>query len=36
MTCVVVRVNSTLSKPPYYLMDSVPHNDRFWQEWFTR
>jgi hypothetical protein len=37
MTCVMVRVNSTfLSKPPDYLMDSVPHNDRFWQEWFTR
>jgi hypothetical protein len=37
MTCVMVRVNSTfLSKPPDYLMDSVPHNARFWQEWFTR
>jgi hypothetical protein len=37
MTCVMVRVNSTsLSKPPDFLMDSVPHNDRFWQEWFTR
>ncbi|HZD36044.1 MAG TPA: hypothetical protein VE130_12640 [Nitrososphaeraceae archaeon] len=37
MTCVMVRVNSTfLSKPPDYLMDSVPQNDRFWQEWFTR
>ena len=37
MTCVMVRVNSTfLSKPPDYLMDSVPHNDIFWQEWFTR
>lgn len=37
MTCVMVRVNSTfLNKPPDYLMDSVPHNDRFWQEWFTR
>jgi hypothetical protein len=37
MTCVMVRVNSTfLNKPPDYLMDSVPHNERFWQEWFTR
>jgi hypothetical protein len=37
MTCVMVRVNATLlNKPPDYLMDSVPHNDRFWQEWFTR
>ena len=37
MTCVMVRVNSTfLNKPPDYLMDSVPRNDRFWQEWFTR
>src|SRR5919198_417892 len=37
MTCVMVRVNSTfLNKPPDYMMDSVPHNDRFWQEWFTR
>jgi hypothetical protein len=37
VTCVMVRVNSTfLSKPPDYLMDSVPRNDRFWQEWFTR
>ena len=37
MTCVMVRVNSTfLNKPPDYLMDSVPHDDRFWQEWFTR
>src|ERR687885_829090 len=36
MTCVMVRVNSTfLSKPPDYLMDYVPHNDRFWQEWST-
>jgi hypothetical protein len=37
VTCVMVRVNSTfLSKPPDYLMDSVPRNDRFWQKWFTR
>jgi hypothetical protein len=37
VTCVMVRVNSTfLNKPPDYLMDSVPHNERFWQEWFTR
>src|SRR5918912_2333788 len=37
MTCVMVRVNSTfLNKPPDYLMDSLPHNDRFWREWFTR
>jgi hypothetical protein len=37
MTCVMVRVNYTfLSKPPDFLMDSVPHNERFWQEWFTR
>jgi len=37
MTCVMVRVNSTfLNKPPDYLVDSVPHNDRFWQEWFNR
>jgi hypothetical protein len=37
MTCVMVRVNSTfLNKPPDYLMDSVPHNEKFWQEWFTR
>ena len=37
MTCVMVRINSTfLSKSPDFLMDSVPHNDRFWQEWFTR
>jgi hypothetical protein len=37
MTCVMVRVNSTfLNKAPDYLMDSVPHNDRFWQEWFSR
>jgi hypothetical protein len=37
MTCVMVRVNSTvLSEPPDYLMDSVPHNNRFWQEWFAR
>lgn len=37
MTCVMVRVNSTfLNKPPDYLMDSVPHDDRFWQVWFTR
>jgi hypothetical protein len=37
MTCVMVRVNSTfLNKPPDYLMDSVPHNDRFWRVWFTK
>jgi hypothetical protein len=37
MTCVMVRVNSTfLNKAPDYLMDSVPHNDRFWQGWFSR
>jgi hypothetical protein len=37
MACVMVRVNSTfLNKPPDYLMDSVPHDDRFWQEWFTK
>jgi hypothetical protein len=37
MACVMVRVNSTfLNKAPDYLMDSVPDNDRFWQEWFTR
>jgi hypothetical protein len=37
MTCVMVRVNSTfLNKPPDYLMDSVPHNDRFWRIWFTK
>lgn len=37
MTCVMVRVNATfLNKPPDYLMDSVPHNDRFWRVWFTR
>lgn len=31
MTCVMVSwVNSTSNKPPDYLMDSVPHNDRFW------
>jgi hypothetical protein len=37
MTCVMVRVNSTfLNRPPDYLMDSVPHNDGFWQEWFNR
>jgi hypothetical protein len=37
MTCVMVRVNSTfLNKTPDYLMDSVPHNDRFWQGWFSR
>lgn len=36
MTCVMVRVNSTfLNKPPDYLMDSVPHDDRFWRAWFT-
>jgi len=37
MTCVMIRVNSTfLNKGPDYLMDSVPHNDRFWQSWFSR
>jgi len=37
LTCVMVRVNSTfLNKAPDYLMDSVPHNDRFWQGWFSR
>jgi hypothetical protein len=37
ITCVMVRVNSTfLNRPPDYLMDSVPHNDGFWQEWFNR
>jgi hypothetical protein len=37
MTCLMVRVNSTfLDKGPDYLMDSVPHNDRFWQGWFNR
>ena len=37
MTCLMVRVNSTfLNKAPDYLMDSVPHNDRFWQGWFSR
>lgn len=37
MTCVMVRVNSTfLNRPPDYLMDSVPHNDRFWEGWFSR
>lgn len=37
MTCVMVRVNSTfLNKPPDYLMDSVPHNDRFWEGWWAR
>jgi hypothetical protein len=25
-----------LNKAPDYLMDSVPHNDRFWQGWFSR
>jgi len=37
MTCVMLRVNSTfLNKAPDYLMDSVPHTDRFWQGWFSR
>jgi hypothetical protein len=37
MTCVMVGVNSTfLNKAPDYLMDSVPHNDRFWEAWFSR
>ncbi|MGA9151015.1 MAG: hypothetical protein WBZ36_10575 [Candidatus Nitrosopolaris sp.] len=37
MTCVKVRVNSTfLNKPPDFLMDSVPHNDTFWERWFSR
>jgi hypothetical protein len=37
MTCVMVRVNSTfLNKAPDYLMDSGPHNDRFWEAWFSR
>ncbi len=30
----MVRVNSTfLNKPLDYVMDSVPHDNKFWQEW---
>jgi hypothetical protein len=37
ITSVMVRVNSTfLNKPPDYIMDSAPDNDRFWREWFTQ
>jgi hypothetical protein len=37
MTSVMVRINSTfLNKAPDYLMDSVPHNNSFWQKWFTQ
>jgi hypothetical protein len=37
ITSVMVSVNSTfLNKPPDYIMDSAPDNDRFWREWFTQ
>ncbi|MGN6709191.1 MAG: hypothetical protein ACTHKF_07580 [Candidatus Nitrosocosmicus sp.] len=36
LTCVSVRVNSTfLNKPPDYVMDSLPHDNKFWKEWFS-
>ena len=36
ITCVTVKVNSTfLTKPPDYVMDSLPHNNIFWKEWFS-
>jgi hypothetical protein len=34
---VMVRVNSTfLDKPPDFLMDSSPDNNKFWQTWFKK
>ena len=37
LASVMVRVNSTfLNKPPDYVMDSVPHDNKFWQEWFSQ
>jgi hypothetical protein len=37
LASVLVRVNSTfLNKPPDYVMDSVPHDNKFWQEWFSQ
>jgi hypothetical protein len=36
LTSVMVRVNSTfLNKPPDYVMDSLPYDNRFWQKWFS-
>ena len=37
LTSVMVRVNSTfLDKPPDFLMDSAPDNNKFWQMWFKK
>jgi hypothetical protein len=36
ITCVLVRVNSTfLEKPPDFVMDSLPSDNKFWKEWFS-
>lgn len=36
ITCVMVRVNSTfLDKPPDFVMDSLPPDNKFWKEWFS-
>ena len=37
LTSVMLRVNETyLNKPPDYLMDSAPNDDKFWQKWFKK
>lgn len=37
LTGVMVRVNSTfLNKPPDYVMDSLPRDNTFWKEWFSK
>ena len=33
----MVRVNTTfLNKSPDYILDSVPHDNKFWQVWFSQ
>jgi hypothetical protein len=36
LTCVTVRVNTTfLNKPPDFVMDSLPQDNKFWKQWFS-
>ena len=36
LTSVMVRVNSTfLEKPPDFIMDSLPLDNKFWKDWFS-
>ncbi len=37
LACIMVRVNSPfLNKLLDCIMDSVPHDNKFWQEWFSQ